>query len=486
MICVREHDTASILAAYRERLGHEAIAEQRTALAEIGKIVRLRLEDLDERTTWWCAATGPTSPWPTGVIAAIGPELAGARAEIDARGLHVLPGVVDAHVHLNDPGRADWEGWSSGTLALAAGGATCCVDMPLNSHPPTLDGASFDAKVTAARGAARVDFALWGGLVPGPLDRMDELAARGAVGLQGLHVPERHRRLPGGRRRGPRGRHGPRGAPGPARRGARRGRGADRGAGRPRRRRGAHRRCATSWPRGRPRPSWRPSRGPWPWPGRPAARCTWSTSRPAAASAWSREARARGVDVTCETCPHYLVLDADDAEALGAVAKCAPPLRPPADREDLGRSSPAAPSTGWPRTTPPARRRMKAGADMFAAWGGIAGAQTLLALALTHDPGLDAAALLAARPAERLRLPGKGRLEVGADADLVLVDRSRPWRLRAGDLRQRHPLSPYVGRELRARAVRTIVRGRTVWPPEGPPAGRLVTPPRTASSMLGR
>ena len=88
------------------------------------------------------------------------------RDELDARGLHVLPGAVDAHVHFNEPGRADWEGWASGTAALAAGGATACVEMPLNAHPPTLDGAAFDAKVAAAEGAAVVDFALWGGLVP--------------------------------------------------------------------------------------------------------------------------------------------------------------------------------------------------------------------------------------------------------------------------------------------------------------------------------
>src|SRR3954469_17300101 len=109
-----------------------------------------------------------------GAIAAIGPELDASGEEIDARGLHVLPGAIDAHVHFNEPGRADWEGWATGTAALAAGGATACVEMPLNAPPPTVDGAAFDAKVRAARTAAKVDFALWGGLVPGPLERMDE------------------------------------------------------------------------------------------------------------------------------------------------------------------------------------------------------------------------------------------------------------------------------------------------------------------------
>ena len=120
-----------------------------------------------------------------GVIAAVGPELeGGAREEVDARGLELLPGVVDAHVHLNEPGRADWEGFATGTAALAAGGATTAVDMPLNAHPPTVDGAAFDRKRACGERDARVDFALWGGLVPGNLEAMDELAERGVVGYK--------------------------------------------------------------------------------------------------------------------------------------------------------------------------------------------------------------------------------------------------------------------------------------------------------------
>src|SRR6266508_3552934 len=105
-----------------------------------------------------------------GAIIAVEPELTGsAREEIDATGLYVFPGVIDAHVHFNEPGRTDWEGWANGTRALAAGGGTCACEMPLNAHPPTLDGPSFDAKRTAAEATAVTDFALWGGLVPGNL-----------------------------------------------------------------------------------------------------------------------------------------------------------------------------------------------------------------------------------------------------------------------------------------------------------------------------
>ena len=124
-----------------------------------------------------------------GSIAELAAEIGGGRARIDARGSLVLPGAIDAHVHLNDPGRAGWEGFESGTLALAAGGTTCLLDMPLNSSPPTVDGAAFDAKVTAARGRAAIDFALWGGIVPGDVDRLDELADRGVVGFKAFMCP---------------------------------------------------------------------------------------------------------------------------------------------------------------------------------------------------------------------------------------------------------------------------------------------------------
>src|SRR3954462_8339524 len=118
-------------------------------------------------------------------IAAIGPALEGtSQAEIDATGLHIFPGLIDAHVHFNEPGRTDWEGFASGTRALAAGGTTTFFDMPLNAHPPTLDAASFAVKREAAEARSLVDFALWGGLVPTNLAEMDELAACGVIGYK--------------------------------------------------------------------------------------------------------------------------------------------------------------------------------------------------------------------------------------------------------------------------------------------------------------
>src|SRR5215469_14362851 len=108
-----------------------------------------------------------------GKIVALGEELSGsARIEIDARRLHIFPGVIDAHVHFNEPGRTDWEGIETGTRALAAGGSTSFFDMPLNASPPTIDAASFDEKLAAARANSLTDFAFWGGIVPGNLDRL--------------------------------------------------------------------------------------------------------------------------------------------------------------------------------------------------------------------------------------------------------------------------------------------------------------------------
>jgi allantoinase len=182
-------------------------------------------------------------------------------------------------------------------------------------------------------------------------------------------------------------------------------------------------------------------------------------------------ARGRGVDVTCETCPHYVVLDEDDLLRIGGTAKCAPPLRSRANRDDL-RAELAAGSIDFLASDhSPAPASMKEGNDAFAIWGGISGCQSLLAIALTEGV---AAELVSERPAARFRLPGKGRLEPGADADLVLVDLSVETELRAEDLRYHHRHSPYVGMRMRGRIEATFLRGRRVG--EGAPRGRLVRP----------
>src|SRR5678816_853306 len=118
-------------------------------------------------------------------IVELAPELSGpARETINATGLHVFPGVIDPHVHFNEPGRTDWEGLSTGSAASAAGGGTCFFDMPLNSSPPVLTADAFDEKRRLAEHKSITDFAIWGGLTPLNLHLMDELAARGVIGFK--------------------------------------------------------------------------------------------------------------------------------------------------------------------------------------------------------------------------------------------------------------------------------------------------------------
>jgi allantoinase len=197
-------------------------------------------------------------------------------------------------------------------------------------------------------------------------------------------------------------------------------------------------------------------------------------------------ARARGADVTCETCPHYLVLTEEDVEELGAVAKCAPPLRPQEEREALWQQVFAGNVQMVTTDHSPAPAEMKTDANFFKVWGGISGCQSLLQLMLTegyderHLPLQRIAALTAENVAQRFELfPRKGHLAMGADADLTLVDLASERLLQPADLFYRHRHSPYVGRMLRGRIVRTLVRGTTVFLEDkfvSGPVGQLVKP----------
>ena len=120
-----------------------------------------------------------------GQMVDISPDIeGGGNEEVDAAGLHIFPGVIDAHVHFNEPGRTEWEGWASGSWALAAGGGTTALEMPLNANPPTTTAKAFLAKRVIAEKKSVVDFGLWGGIVPGNLVELDDLAALGVVGFK--------------------------------------------------------------------------------------------------------------------------------------------------------------------------------------------------------------------------------------------------------------------------------------------------------------
>ena len=397
-----------------------------------------------------------------GRIVEIAPELRGAHEEIDARGLVVLPGAIDAHVHFNEPGRTQWEGARAGSRALAAGGGTMFFDMPLNSTPCTVNAAAFDSKRAAIEASSITDFALWGGLVPGGVTEMAELAARGVVGFKAFMCDSGLSEFPRaddvtlleGMREAAR--------------------------------------------LGLPVAVHAESEQLIRKPAGPAIR-DFLASRPVQAEldairralvlaaetgaklhivhvssgrgvALAFEARARGVDVSIETCPHYLCFTEDDMERLGGVAKCAPPLRAAGDREALwaellGGHVDLVASDHSPAE--PAMKAMK-NRDFVSVWGGIAGAQSLLAVLLDmgyHGRQLPLeriADLVATGPARRFGIAGKGSLSPGNDGDLVLVDLAASFTLDAPDLHQRHKMSPYVGRSFRGTVRRTVRRGETI------------------------
>ena len=395
-----------------------------------------------------------------------------AREEIDATGLLVLPGVIDAHVHFNEPGRADWEGLATGSRACAAGGTTTFFDMPLNSTPPLIDAPAFDAKRAIAERDSVVDFALWGGLVPGNLDRLENLRDRGVIGLKAFMAHSGIDDFPMAN-------------PATLRTGMKRAAELDllvavhAEIDHPELRHGT---SIDDYLASRPIAMELEAIAI-------ALDLAGETGCPlhivhvssAAGVALIARARATDVDVTCETCPHYLVLNEEDVERLGAVAKCAPPIRDEAERRRLL----ACVAAGHVQTIgsdhSPSPMSMKTDADFFKVWGGISGAQHLLML--LFDLGLEderIRCLASENVADRFLLAGrKGRIDAGLDADLVLVDPHGHTEVTVESLRYRHRHTPYLGRTLRSRVVCTIVRGATVFHEGriiGEPRGQLLTP----------
>jgi allantoinase len=420
-----------------------------------------------------------------GEIVAVSPEITGtAREEIDAAGLHVLPGVVDVHVHFNEPGRTDWEGWATGTAACAVGGTTTVAEMPLNAHPPTLDGPSFDAKRKAAEASARVDFALWGGLTSLNLERMEELAGRGVIGFKAFMSSSGIDDFPmaddatlfAGMQRAA-------------------------ALGLPVAVHAENDRLTTALAASAAAA------------GKTGPR-DYLTSRPAIAEieaiarailfaeetgcalhivhvstgrgvAEIAAARARGLDVTAETCPHYLVFDENDLERLGAIAKCAPPLRPRCEVDRLWAAVARGEIQIVASDHSPAPAGMKSGDDFFRIWGGISGCQSLLTTLLSDGhiereiPLPSLVSQVTDAPASRFRIAAKGHVAAGYDADLVLIDLRERFTLHEQDVQYRHKHSPFLGMTFTSRPRRTILRGETVaidGVVVGAPRGRLVTP----------
>jgi allantoinase len=364
---------------------------------------------------------------------------------IDADGLLVLPGMVDAHVHFDEPGRTDWEGFDTGSAAAAAGGVTTVVDMPIDCDPPTITAAAVAAKADAARRHSRVDVALWGGLVPDSVGDLEAMAAAGVAGFKAFAcasgwedfpaVDERtlaHGMAIAARLKLPVAVHCELEAMGHTI---------------------ESEVAAVRWA---------------------ATTASQEGARFHAvhlSSAAAVDEARRWPGTTVETCAHYLTLDASDRPE----ARCFPPLRGDEEQALL-----------WARVTsggvdciasdhspcPPERR---------ATWAGIDGAGMTIPLLLGSGRLTPAeVAKLTTNAARILRLRGKGAIATGFDADLAIVDLDRPWKVSPETQWSRHRQSPYAGRTIAARVVATIVRGRLVFSsgsgPAPPGAAQLVRP----------
>ncbi|MDQ0719950.1 allantoinase [Paenibacillus sp. W4I10] len=390
---------------------------------------------------------------------------------IEAEGLTVMPGVVDIHVHFNEPGLASWEGFRSGSASLAAGGITTYVDMPLNGVPPTTKPEAWEMKKKAAADQSYVDYAFWGGLVPGNRDELAPLSRLGAAGfkafmsepggdgedifaraddhtlLDGMHelaklncVLALHaedegivaelatRSIAEGKTE------------------------------------------AMDYIRSRPVEAEVVA----------VARALKYGEQTGCALHFvhisTREAldliaaaKRRGQDVTSETCPHYLTLTDQDVVRLGAVAKCAPPLRSSSEQEQLWDALTSGLIDVIASDHSPCPPSMKQSDNFFEIWGGISGAQSTLLIMLEDghlQRNIDLPLLgrvLSLQPARRLGLEHKGEIAIGKDADLVLIDWERSTSLNTEDLLYTHKQSPYVGRTFNCQIADVFCRGQRVY-----------------------
>jgi allantoinase len=398
------------------------------------------------------------------VITAVGDwEVAGAE---DFEDLAILPGIVDTHVHLNDPGRTEWEGFQTATRAAAAGGVTTLVDMPLNSIPATTTREALAVKRATAKGRVSVDVGFWGGVVPGNAGELAGMVEDGVRGFKCFLIDS--------------------GAPefgwsdeavlAPA--------------------------MGILAPLGVPLLCHAEVAAPIDAAAAllhdadPARYDTWLRSRPpsaedeaialivrlvrdtkarahivhhSAATALPRiaAARAEGLPLTAETCPHYLHFVAEQVPDGATAFKCAPPIREAANRELLWQALAEGTLDLVASDHSPCTPSLKQG-GFVDAWGGIAGLQLALSVTWTEAKrrgfGLaDLARWMSAAPARLAGLAQKGAIAAGRDADLVVLDPDATFEVRAPAIRHRHDVTPYLGERLAGVVHATYLRGQRVW-----------------------
>ncbi|MTV81746.1 allantoinase AllB [Secundilactobacillus folii] len=427
-----------------------------------------------------------------GRIAAIGNLLnhgLTAVTTIDAKGQLVLPGMVDAHVHINEPGRSDWEDYQTGSQALAAGGTTSMVVMPLNALPARTTAAEFNRHRQIASGKSYVDFALYGGLVPGNQAEIEAMAATGAAGFKafmataGTDTPGDFHNVDDYDLYW--------GMQATAKTGLRLSLHAENAV-------LTDRLAEAEIAQGHTDiQAYIDSRPPMV-EVEAVRRALYIAKQTGcklhfvhlstgAAVREVQRARQAGQDVTCETCVHYLTLTTADFKRIGPLAKCAPVLRSPEIQADLWHEVQAGHVDIVTSDHSPAPAAMKADPhnNIFEVWGGISGAQNNVDL--FYDVGVKSGKLsvtqfvhlTAQRPAELFGLTQKGQLTVGKDADFVLLDPNASYTLRNEDLFYKNKLSAYVGRTIHSRVTRTLLRGQTIFelgrPFSKEPTGKFLT-----------
>ena len=387
---------------------------------------------------------------------------------IDADGLYLFPGVIDTHVHFNEPGRSEWEGFKTGSKSLAAGGSTLFFDMPLNSHPPTTTKEAFLQKDALAKEKSLIDYRVWGGVVPGNLDELEKLYQCGVIGFKAFmsnsgiedfqfsddrtllqsmkKIAELQSIL------------------------------------------AVHaesdtitsflseeiisRRDHSALAFANARPIYSEIEAVQ----RIIAYAEVTKCKVHIVHISSSKvlkpilaAKAKGVDISVETCPHYLSLTVNDLEKLGSVAKCAPPLRTKQEIDNLWAAIGKGEIDVIGSDHSPSLVSMKEG-TLLEAWGGISGCQTTLSVLLEEGywkrgiPLEMIAKITSANPAKRFGIfPNKGSFSIGSDGDIAIVDLNEQFTLQKEDLYYKNKLSPYIGKTFRGRVKATISQGQIVY-----------------------
>jgi allantoinase len=423
------------------------------------------------------------------IAAVVAPEELPASCRVEDVGDRlVMPGLVDTHVHINEPGRTHWEGFTTATRAAAAGGITTLVDMPLNSSPVTTTAQALALKKQATQDKLHVDCGLYGGIVPGQLGHVEPLAAAGVLGFKTFLCHSGIDEFPN--------------AAGPDLRAvmpilARAGlpllvhAELTEASCMPPPATAAERRSYARYLASRPRAS-----------EHAAIRLMIALCREtgcrvhivhlSAADALPMIAQGRleGLPLSVETCPHYLTFAAEDIPDGDTRYKCAPPIRERANRESLwaGLRDGVIDTIGTDHSpAPPELKHFRSG-DLFQAWGGIASLQLALPVVWTEalKRGFTIADLvrwMARSPAELIGLSHrKGQIVPGCDADLVVFDPESTFTVDPQQLEHRHPATPYEGHLLTGRVEATFLRGRAVYRAGAfaqPPGGQLLASAKT-------